>query len=128
MINATYLVRLILDDILEFHEELPETLVGIRDYKLLESAVNAPFQTFFDEELFKTIEEKAARLLYGIVKNHAFIDGNKRVGVHAAEVFLILNEKRIEYLIDDMERMVMNLADDKIEYEEVLKFIKEHTR
>ena len=96
MDNVQYQIELITNDILEFHKELENdkelhTESGIRDYGLLESAVNAPFQTFFGEELYKTIEEKAARLCYGLTNNHAFIDGNKRIAVHAMEVLLIIN-------------------------------------
>ena len=127
MIDAEYLVELIIDDILEFHKELPETLEGIRDYNLLESAVHAPFQTFSEAELFKTLEEKAARLLYGLIKNHAFIDGNKRIAVHAAEVFLIINEVNMDYFVDDMEKLVMGIASDELGFEDALLFIREHT-
>ena len=58
-----------------------------RCLNLLESAINAPFQTFDGKELVVSLYENAAKLLYGIVKNHAFVDGNKRVAVHAMEVF-----------------------------------------
>ena len=56
---------------------------GIRDEQLLESAINAPFQTFDNIEVFPSIQQKAARLGYGLIKNHAFVDGNKRIGTHA---------------------------------------------
>ena len=52
---------------------------GIRDEQLLESAINAPFQTFDNIEVFPSIQQKAARLGYGLIKNHAFVDGNKRI-------------------------------------------------
>ncbi len=59
---------------------------GLRDEGLLDSAVSVPFQTFDDNELFPTITEKAARLCFGLVKNHAFVDGNKRIGAHATSM------------------------------------------
>ncbi len=79
------IITFLLDDIMEFHRELENKSVissGIRDISLLESAINAPFQTFGGSELYPTVEEKAAHLFYGLVKNHGFVDGNKRVAVH----------------------------------------------
>ncbi len=58
-------------------------LDGIRDEGLLDSAVNAPFQAFDGIDVFPSLQQKAARLGYGLIKNHAFIDGNKRIGAHA---------------------------------------------
>jgi death-on-curing protein len=65
---------------------------GIRDENLLDSAVNAPFQTYGGEYLYKSLEAKAARLGYSIIKNHPFADGNKRIGMLAMMVFLELND------------------------------------
>ena len=63
---------------------------GVRDYNLLESAVENPFQSFDGEELYPTIQAKAARLGYGLIKNHCMLDGNKRIGTHAMLVLLAL--------------------------------------
>ncbi len=65
---------------------------GIRDKSLLESALYAPFQTFNQQDVYPSIQQKAARLGIGLTKNHAFIDGNKRIGAHAMLVFLALNQ------------------------------------
>ncbi len=85
MISRDYITEILLEDILEFHAELEESDIpvedGVRDMALLESAVNAPFQTFGGQDLFPSIYEKAARLLYGIANNHAFVEGNKRTAV-----------------------------------------------
>lgn len=56
---------------------------GIRDDGLLDSALNTPFQTFAGQDLYPTVLEKAARLGFGLIRNHPFIDGNKRIGTHA---------------------------------------------
>ena len=56
---------------------------GVRDYNLLDSALETPFQSFGGDELYPTIQAKAARLGYGLIKNHCMIDGNKRLGTHA---------------------------------------------
>ena len=64
---------------------------GLRDEGLLDSAICAPFQSFDGIDVFPSIQQKGARLGYGLICNHAFIDGNKRIGVHAMLVFLALN-------------------------------------
>ena len=66
---------------------------GVRDYNLLDSALETPFQSFGGEDLHHTLQAKAARLGYGLIKNHCMIDGNKRIGTHAMLVFLALNDR-----------------------------------
>lgn len=130
MISRDYITEILLEDILEFHSELEESDIpveeGVRDMALLESAVNAPFQTFAGQDLFPSIYEKAARLLYGIANNHAFVDGNKRTAVHAMEVFLIMNRVSLDYTIDEMEIMVIGIADNTLTYEDAARWITEH--
>ena len=130
MISRDYITEILLEDILEFHSELEESDIpveeGVRDMALLESAVNAPFQTFGGQDLFPSIYEKAARLLYGIANNHAFVDGNKRTAVHAMEVFLIMNRVSLDYTIDEMEIMVIGIADNTLTYEDAVQWITEH--
>ena len=132
MISRDYITEILLEDILEFHSELEESDIpvedGVRDMALLESAVNAPFQTFGGQDLFPSIYEKAARLLYGIANNHAFVDGNKRTAVHAMEVFLIMNRVSLDYTIDEMEVMVIGIADNTLTYEDAARWITEHAR
>ena len=132
MISRDYITEILLEDILEFHSELEESDIpvedGVRDMALLESAVNAPFQTFGGQDLFPSIYEKAARLLYGIANNHAFVDGNKRTAVHAMEVFLIMNRVSLDYTIDEMEVMAIGIADNTLTYEDAAQWITEHAR
>ena len=64
---------------------------GLRDEGLLDAAINMPLQSFGGQELYLTILEKAARLGYGLIRNHPFLDGNKRIGTHAMLVFLDIN-------------------------------------
>ena len=132
MISRDYITEILLEDILEFHSELEESDIpvedGVRDMALLESAVNAPFLTFGGQDLFPSIYEKAARLLYGIANNHAFVDGNKRTAVHAMEVFLIMNRVSLDYTIDEMEVMVIGIADNTLTYEDAAQWITEHAR
>lgn len=131
MILMDYITEILLEDILEFHSELEESDIpvedGVRDMALLESAVNAPFQTFSGQDLFPSIHEKAARLLYGIANNHAFVDGNKRTAVHAMEVFLIMNQVSLEYAVEEMETLVIGIADGTLTYEDAVIWITEHS-
>ena len=110
-------VEFMLEDILGFHEYLEHFFVmepGVMDMGLLESAVNAPFQCFAGEDLYPTIFDKAARLFFGLVKNHAFYDGNKRVAIHSTYVFLGVNGVKIDYTEEEMEAVVINVATDKM--------------
>ena len=88
------MIRLSKSQILLIHDQLiTETggSSGLLDEGLLDSALNAPFQTFGEEDVYPSLQQKAARLCFGLVKNHPFVDGNKRIGAHAMLVFLALN-------------------------------------
>ena len=129
--SILFSVEILLEDILRFHEQLEVSDIpveqGVRDMSLLESAVNAPFQTFGGNELFPTVREKAARLLYGIANNHAFIDGNKRTAVHAMEMYLLLNNSALECADDELEALVIAVADNTCPYDDLLNWIIRHT-
>ena len=98
-------------------------LDGIRDEGLLESAVNAPFQTFDDMPLYKTIEAKAARLGYSLVNNHPFVDGNKRTGMMAMLLFLEINGAGREYTDEEVIRVGLALADGSMDDKALLNWI-----
>jgi death-on-curing protein len=83
---------------------------------MLESALAAPFQTFDGQELFPSIYQKAARLGYGLASNHAFIDGNKRIGAHVMLVFLALNGIGLEYEQDELSDLFMKIAEGSSGY------------
>ncbi len=99
---------------------------GIRDESLLESALNAPFQSFGGQEMFPSIPQKAARLGYGIIKNHAFLDGNKRIGTHIMLVFLALNKVELYYTQKELYETILKVAAGEYEFEDLLKWILEH--
>lgn len=120
------MITFLLEDIIDFHNDLEQNSIvsaGIRDKSLIESAVNAPFQTFDNMELYPTVEEKAAHLFYGLVKNHGFIDGNKRVAVHAMFIYLSLNYIFFDYTVDEMEKLVIGLADGSLNADDVVEWI-----
>ena len=99
---------------------------GVRDYNLLDSALENPFQSFGGEELYPTIQAKAARLGYGLIKNHCMIDGNKRIGTHAMLVFLVLNGIELKYTQKELYETILDIAAGKIEYEDLLQWVLDH--
>lgn len=100
--------------------------VGIRDIALLESALESSFQSYAGEELYPGIQAKAARLCYGLVKNHAMVDGNKRIGVHTMLVFLSANGYELQYTQKELSDLILDVAADKKQYEDILQWLLEH--
>jgi len=85
------MIRISLSQTLLIHKYLIEVsggMQGLRDQAALESALHTPYQTFDREDLYPGKERKAAALCYGLIQNHPFVDGNKRIGVHLCDVFL----------------------------------------
>lgn len=87
---------------------------GLRDYKLLDSAMNAPFQTFDSEDLYPTIQKKAACLCYGLINNHSFIDGNKRIGILTMITFLQLNGIVIDCSDSELIKLGFGVASGQV--------------
>ena len=117
------------EQILLLHTQLIEATGGsdgIRDANLLESALESPFQSYSGEELYPSIQAKAARLCYGLVKNHAMIDGNKRIGVHAMLVFLTLNGYEVEYTQKELSELILDVAANRKQYEDILQWLLMH--
>lgn len=99
---------------------------GVRDYNLLDSALEIPFQSFGGDELYPTIQAKAARLGYGLIKNHCMIDGNKRLGTHAMLVFLALNGIELKYTQKELYETILDVAAGNIDYEGLLHWGLDH--
>ena len=99
---------------------------GVRDYNLLDSALETPFQSFGGDELYPTIQAKAARLGYGLIKNHCMIDGNKRIGTHAMLVFLALNGIELKFTQKELYETILDVAAGNIEYEDLLQWVLDH--
>ncbi len=121
--------RLSKEQILMLHSELVRETggsEGVRDYNLLESALETPFQSFGGNELYPTIQAKAARLGYGLIKNHCMIDENKRIGTHAMLVFLALNGIELSYTQEDLYETILDVAAGELNYEELLEWVLEH--
>lgn len=121
--------KLTKEQIIMLHDSLIEETGGsggLRDEGLLESALNAPFQGFGETESFPSIQQKAARLGYGLIQNHAFVDGNKRIGTHAMLVFLALNGIELEYTQNELSDMILSVAASKSSFDDMVKWIVEH--
>ena len=115
--------------VLLLHEQLvAETggSAGVRDEGLLESALSTPFQGFGGVDAYPSIQQKAARLGYGLVKNHPFVDGNKRIGAHAMLVFLALNGIELEYTQRELADIILQVAAGKADYDTLFHWLIFH--
>ena len=99
---------------------------GIRDTDLLESALESAYQTFGGVELYPTVEEKGAWLGYALISNHAFVDGNKRIGMLCMMVFLELNGVRINPTNESFFETGIGVASGKMKYEDLLQWIRDN--
>lgn len=99
---------------------------GLRDEGLLDAAINMPLQTFGGQELYPTILEKAARLGYGLIRSHPFLDGNKRIGTHAMLVFLDINNITLSYEDEDLISMILHVAAGAMDCNAFLEWLKAH--
>ena len=116
-------------EVLELHSRILEQsggAQGIRDRGALESSVAQPFQTFGGQELYASVPEKAAALGYFLVRNHPFVDGNKRVGHAALEVTLVLNGFELVASIDEQEQIILALAAGNLSRDEFTTWIVQH--
>ena len=117
--------------ILKIHASLIKAtggIEGLRDEKLLDSAINAPFQTFDSKELYPEISDKAAQLCFSIIKNHPFLDGNKRIGIHLMLVFLMLNKYSIKYSQQELIDLGLGIADSSISRNEIKLWIEQRMK
>ena len=100
---------------------------GIRDLGALQSAVAQPLAAFSGQELYPTISEKAAALGFSLIMNHPFIDGNKRVGHAAMEVFLYLNRYEVDATVDEQETIILSLAAGELSRSQFVEWVRTHS-
>lgn len=100
---------------------------GLRDLALLQSAVARPMATFGNNDLYPDIFSKAAALMHSIIKNHPFVDGNKRTAITAASLFLIRNGFQIIVSNKELERFTHKVASTNIELEEIAGWFKKYS-
>ena len=112
------------EKVLLLHKILAEATggsVGVRDEALLDSALESAFAGFSDREFYPTKEEKGARLGFALISNHAFVDGNKRIGVYVMLSFLEMNGIRIKCTDEEIVTIGLSTADGSMSYEELLQ-------
>jgi death-on-curing protein len=98
----------------------------LRDIRLLDSALEGVFQTFDGVELYPTKEEKGARLGYSLISNHAFVDGNKRIGMYVMLTFLEVNGIHMGCTNDDVIEAGIGVASGAMDYDALLAWIRKH--
>ncbi len=120
------MIRLTVNQVLMLHQNLISDtggIDGVRDVGLLGSALQLPFQTFDGQALYPSIQQKAARLCCSLVNNHPFVDGNKRIGIHAMLVFLAVNGVELLYSQEELISLGLSLAAGVLSCDNVLQWI-----
>ena len=123
------MIRFSKDKVLLLHKLLAEATggrIGLRDEGLLESALDGIYATFGGKELYPTKEEKGARLGYTLISNHAFVDGNKRIGMYVMLTFLEVNGIRLNCSNEDVVEAGLGVAAGSMTYEQLLQWVLEH--
>ena len=100
--------------------------IGVRDEGLLESALEAAFSGFGGVEFYPTKEEKGARLGYNLISNHAFVDGNKRIGMYVMLTFLEVNGIHMDCSNEDVIHAGLSVAEGSMDYDGLLSWVREH--
>ena len=123
------MIRFSKDKVLLLHQLIAQETggsEGVRDEGLLESALEGVFATFGGQELYPTKEEKGARLGFTLISNHAFVDGNKRIGLYIMLTFLEMNGIRIRCTDEELVHVGLSVADGSMKYEELLQWVRDH--
>lgn len=123
------MITLTKDQIIKLHEMIYERYggaLGVLNEGMLDSALQAPFQTFGGEELFPDDKEKIIRLAYGLIKNHSFRDGNKRIGALVLLVMLKLNGYRVNATNEEFTDIIMGIAASEKDDEDLKVWVDEH--
>ena len=117
------------DKVKLLHQMLAEAKggsVGVRDEGLLDSALESAFTRFGDQEFYPSKEDKGARLGYALISNHAFVDGNKRIGIYIMLTFLEMNGIRIRCTDEELVHVGLSVADGSMKYDELLQWVRDH--
>ncbi|MEK7559595.1 MAG: type II toxin-antitoxin system death-on-curing family toxin [Patescibacteria group bacterium] len=117
--------------VLVIHDQMVKRFggsLGIRDMGLIESAVERPKSTFDGEDLYPDIFLKAAALMHSLLKNHAFVDGNKRTAYSSCGIFLKLNGYKLENMHKKSLEFAMNVENNSLELEKIAEWLKKNSR
>ena len=117
------------DKVLLLHQLIAQETggsIGVRDEGLLESALEVAFSSFGGEEFYPSKEEKGARLGYNLISNHAFVDGNKRIGMYVMLTFLEVNGIHMDYTNDEVATVGLAVASGEMDYDQLLNWVRSH--
>ena len=117
------------DKVLLLHQLIAQETggsIGVRDEGLLESALEVAFSGFGGEEFYPTKEEKGARLGYNLISNHAFVDGNKRIGMYVMLTFLEVNGIHMDCTNDEVSTVGLAVAAGDMDYDQLLDWVRNH--
>ena len=123
------MIRFSRDKVLLLHKLMAESTggsVGVRDEGLLDSALESAYASFDGKDLYPSKEEKAARLGFSLVSNHAFVDGNKRIVIYIMLSFLEMNGIRIHCTDSEIIHIGLSVADGTMKYDDLLDWIYRH--
>ena len=118
-----------LGDILELYRRIMDETggaTGVRDLNGLQSALAQPRMTFEGNDLYPSVAAKAAALGFSLIMNHPFLDGNKRVGHAAMELFLLMNGQEIAAAVDEQQEAILRVAKGEMRLEEFLNWLERH--
>jgi len=125
------MIKLDTTQVLYLHNVMYKATGGsceLRDIGTLESALYHAYASFEGKDFYPTIEEKAARQAYGIIRNHPFLDGNKRTGLFVMLVFLELNSIQLYFSQSELVELGMGIAEGKTDSKQITKWIIDHKR
>ncbi len=123
------MILLTSSEVCSVHSKLIEQtggLDGLRDMGLLESALAGANSSFGGYEQYPSVIEKSARLAFGLVNNHAFVDGNKRIGVLVMLMTLRMNKVSIAYTQQELIDLGLSIADGSVDYQAIYQWLLEH--
>ena len=123
------MIRFSKEKVLLLHQLMAEATggsVGVRDEGLLESALESAFAGFGEKEFYPTKEEKGARIGFALISNHAFVDGNKRIGMYVMLTFLEVNGIHMEASNEEVAQVGLAVAAGKMGYDELLDWVRAH--
>ena len=117
------------EKVLRLHKLIAEETggsIGVRDEALLESALEGVFAGFGGKEFYPSKEEKGARLGYTLISNHAFVDGNKRIGMYVMLTFLEVNGIHMDCTNEEVATVGLAVANGSMSYEDLLAWVRDH--
>ena len=117
------------EQIIVFHKKIISNTggsEGIRDILIIDSALNRAFATFDGNDLYESDLEKISVIIYGLISNHGFVDGNKRIGVATMLLFLKLNDINIKYTQKELVDLGLAVAQGKYRESDIEEWIKRH--